>query len=308
MPEQNETSPNLDYHDGSRPLLADGASPARRKLALAVVALLLLVGAVGLNATMASLKLQFRKEAVELREPLATIAPTLGPWVQVSIDRRFPPDIEHELGTQEYIERQYVDTRHADPDVLAEWESADRKTDELRSKLLASVLRNDPMGLVRLHVAYYTGSVDTVPHIPDRCMLGGGFEMLDRGVATLPAKPLEDDTLGTRPLDVSLSRFQRPEGNGGAMRTTNVAYFFEVNGDYEHDAITGVRKRLQNLFETHAYFAKIEVAVDVPGTTPDPDAALAKGRLADFLSHVLPNVEQCLPDWEQVKAQAAATQ
>lgn len=284
----------------------DIASPRRRKLALGVVALLLLVGAVGLNATMASLKLQFQKEAVELRQPLAMIAPDLGPWVQVSIDRRFPPDIEHELGTTEYIERQYVDTRHADADVLAKWNAAERKTDDLRSELLMSVLRNDPMGLVRLHVAYYTGSVDTVPHIPDRCMLGGGFEMLDRGVVTLPARPLEDGSTGNRPLNVSFSRFQRPEGNGGPPRTTNVAYFFEVNGDYEHDAITGVRKRLQNLFETHAYFAKIEVAVDVQGPAPDPDAALAKARLADFLSHALPDIERCLPDWEQVKAQAAA--
>ena len=35
----------------------------------------------------------------------------MGPWVQVSIDQPLDPDIEHTLGTDQYIFRDYVDSR-----------------------------------------------------------------------------------------------------------------------------------------------------------------------------------------------------
>ena len=270
----------------------------RRVVALAIVGAILLAGALGLNVAAEALELSFKKEAVPPRRPIAAIPAEMGPWVQVTIDRRFPPEIEEELGTDQYISRTYVDLRRADDAVRAEWESAEVKDEALRGRLVESVHRRDRTGVVQLHVPYYTGSVDTVPHIPDRCMLGAGFDLAEAGTRTLDVRPPD-----AGPLTVSYREFQQ-RGHGGQQSVTNtVVYFFQVNGDYEHDAITGVRKRLQNLLETHAYFAKVEVGVTAP-TDPTAGDSAAVAALEDFLVHALPGIEGVLPDWRAVKAAA----
>jgi hypothetical protein len=263
----------------------------RRTAALLTVCGLLLAAAVGLNASVMALKLSFRKEAVPLRAPVTSVPGTVGPWVQVSLDERFSEEIEDELATREYLRRVYVDTRKADAEVLARWNAAQVKSAELREELQRSVVSRDPLAVVVLHVAYYTGAVDTVPHIPDRCMVAGGFDPVGRREAMLD--------LGERELRCSFVQFQ--ERSQGAPVTLSVAYLFQVNGDYEYDAITGVRKRLQDLRERHAYFAKIELMTQDRGGKAD--ASLA--AMSDFLSHALPEIEKVLPDWNAVRGQAA---
>lgn len=276
---------------------------SRRKFALVVVGGILLLGALGLNASASFLKLKFQKQSVPLREPVAAIPAELGPWLQVSVDTRFNAEMEAELGTLDYVERRYVDTRKVDENLMSRWREARSAapgtfdTDQLlqlRNEIARNAESNDPFASVRLHVAYYTGSVDTVPHIPDRCMLGAGFAAMGpTAVTTLPELRPDGE-----PLTVSLARFQMSDGRGGNALTSSVAYFFEVNGEYEHDAITGVRKELQNLFESHAYFAKIEV-----GTHAATDElAPAKEAISDFLLHALPAIQTCLPDWEEIEA------
>ena len=76
------------------------------------------------------------------------------------------------------------------------------------------------------------------------------------------------------------------------MPARNVAYCFQVNGKYEFDSIKGVRFRLQNIFEKYGYYAKIELA-----TFLGNDSAKARATMADFLSHAMPELEKCLPDW-----------
>jgi hypothetical protein len=274
----------------------------RQTIAFACVAAILAVGAIGLNASAKFLKLRFQKEAVELQQPIASVPEQLGPWLQVSIDTRMPPEIENELGTLDYIERVYIDTRKVPAGLMQRWEEArsnpNASADELlqlRGEIQQAAVTADPYAAVRLHVAYYTGKVDTVPHIPDRCMLGGGFEMMNRSTASFPALPGEEE------LQVSFAQYQQGQG-GRQTGTISVAYFFEVNGDYEHDAITGVRKRLQNLFESHAYFAKIEVGTTTPGDAIEP----AQEAMSDFLLHALPGLDTVLPDWDQVVASAEA--
>ncbi len=292
-------------------------SERRRFAALAIVGLILLAGAFGLNASVNAFKLQFKKEAVSLREPIAALPGRLGPWLQVSVDQRFPPDVEETLGTTEYVERRYVDTRQVDPKLVAEFdavmakpageETAQRLLD-LREQIFRDAVTTSPRSMIRLHVAYYTGAVDTVPHIPDRCMLGGGYDMLGqtRRVELPGVRTGNVDGVAGGAMPVSFSQFQMPAGPGQAAQTNSVAYFFQVNGDYEYDAITGVRKRLQNLFETHAYFAKIEAGVMAPSGTAAEDERLDQAVLSDFLTHAMPQIERCLPDWEQVMAEADA--
>ncbi len=268
--------------------------------ALVIVATIIAVAAIGLNASASFLKLNFRKDAVQPRSSIQSIPTRIGSWVSV-VEQKLPAEVEDELGTTMYIQRTYIDIAKADDDIREAYEAADVKSEELINSVANSALTNDPFARVSLHVAYYTGSVDTVPHIPDRCMLGAGFEMSRRETVVLPLPAGTSPDIAAEGLPVSFAAFEDPRE--GANRSVNrVAYFFHVNGDYEHDAITGVRKRLQNLFETHAYFAKIEISSTGPsGLTPDAEAGEAMTR---FLSEALPEIEAILPDWQAVMADA----
>jgi hypothetical protein len=260
---------------------------------MGIVCTILLAAGVGLNASVAALELSFRKEPVPLRAPVASIPAQLGPWIQLSADTKLSSEVEQTLGTQDYIQRVYVDRRLADPGVLARWEAAQVRTPELREELYQSVLARSPLAVMRLHVAYYTGAVDTVPHIPERCMLAGGFDPVGRTQADLRIE-------GRDPLRVSFVQFQERAGHAQPM-TFSVAYLFQVNGDWEHDAITGVRRRLQDLTERYAYFAKVELMTQGPQTP----AAEAQRVMADFLTHAVPEIERVLPEWSAVVAPKA---
>lgn len=268
------------------------AAPPKRRariLALALVGAVLLAAGVGLQATVSMLELSFQKEAVSLRAPLLTISSNVGPWMQLHLDKPLPPEIEAELKTKEYIQRTYVDTSLADERLLRRLEKIDELGMEeraaLREEIAADVVAKDPFALVTLHVAYYTGGVDTVPHIPERCMVAGGYDPVGREQADLD--------LGERVVPASFVQFQQSAGKV-RPQTLSVAYFFHVNGQYEWDAITGVRMKLQDLRVKRAYFAKIE-CMTVAG---EPEQAPAKAAIARFMSEALPEIERCLPVWE----------
>ena len=280
------TNASVNYNEPSTPSREEKPKTVSRVVATSVVAAILLAGALTFNFAVAQMDLRFRKIAMPLRQSMWALDSEVGPWVKVTTDTRFNADIEKELGTTDYVQRTYVDTRDADPKVFAEWNAATQKTDELRRKLLNSVAANNPLGIVNFHAAYYTGGVDTVPHIPDRCMVGAGFETTGRQEVDLPALP------DGAPLTMSFLQFEQRAGQQQVQRH-NVAYVFKVNGDYEADAITGVRLKLQDLRISHAYFAKIEVSSTTGGTETDESQA----AIADFLTYMLPAVDECLPVW-----------
>lgn len=269
-----------------------------RVVALVVVGAILLAAGVGLQATVTTLKLSFQKEAVPLRAPLLTISSRLGPWIQVGPDEPLPAEIEAELKTKEYIQRSYVDTRLADEALLRRLEKIEdlgmEERAALREEIAANVMAKDPFALVKLHVAYYTGGVDTVPHIPERCMVAGGYDPVGREQADLE--------LGDRSVPASFVQFQQSAGKV-RPQTLSVAYFFHVNGQYEWDAITGVRMKLQDLRVRKAYFAKIE-CMTVAG---QPEQAPAKAAIERLMRDALPEIERCLPVWEAEGSQGPET-
>lgn len=263
------------------------ASGVRRRFAFFFVAITLAVAAVILNVTVPAMKLSFRKLPVDPAEPLKMIGADLGPWAQISVDRALNPDFEHELGASQYVFRDYIDTRY-----MAE---KDRKallaaTMEDREKMRASgkLTNLDPRASLRFALTYYTGGVDTVPHVPDRCYAADGFAPSAYTVVDWPVLPRGKNTF--KSTGVRLINFE-DQIDSRQSRPRQVSYFFQVNGYYENDPIFGVRKRLQNLFDREAYFAKIELVTDLPTT----DAAGLV--MTDFLQHAMPDVERVLPHW-----------
>lgn len=273
------------------PIAPVHASGGRRRLDVAflLVAAVLLAAAIGLNATVQSLQLSFRKQPVSLQAPLKEIAPRFGPWVQVSADERLPYEIEETLAANEYVFRDYVDSRRVPEKVIREFEG---KTAGQRRAMLDAIREKMPEAVMYMAVTYYTGMVDTVAHIPDRCYIADGFEPSEYDIKRWACFESRGD-------ERSAARFIHFEDNVPGRRaiSRNVAYFFHVNGRYTNDPLD-VRATLQNLLEQHGYYAKIELM------TLLNDRARAAAVMDDFLSHALPAVEKSLPDWQALKASA----
>ncbi len=252
------------------------------------VALLLLVGAAGLNTVVQAMKLHFRKEAVPLRQPLTTLPPRMGHWVQVSVDRPLQADVEEVLGTRQYVYRDYVDDRIVPAGEIKAF--ADKSYAQRRAMLMRLQERH-PEAVVNLGVTYYTGLVDTVAHIPDRCYIADGYEPTDYDIVSWPIAAKIPGRANDPNVEVRFINFQDQVGRTRLKRS--VSYFFHVNGHFEQDPL-GVRRRLQNLLQKYGYYMKIETMTLVQEKEKSAQV------MQDFLTAALPHVAQCLPDWSKV--------
>jgi hypothetical protein len=263
----------------------------RRKVltpAFLLVAALLLLGAVGLNTAVPAMKLHFRKEAVPLRRPLTSLPVRMGHWVQVSVDRPLQEDVEEVLGTKEYIYRDYVDDRVVSASQIAEFQ--DKSYNERRG-MLAQLQQEHPNAVVNLGITYYTGLVDTVAHIPDRCYIADGYEPTSYDIVSWPIAAGIPGRSADPDVQVRFINFQDQVGRTRLKRS--VSYFFHVNGHFESDPLN-VRRRLQNLLQKYGYYMKIETMTLIQNKEQSASV------MQDFLTAVLPNVKECLPDWQKV--------
>ena len=267
-----------------------------------VAVVVLGIAAAGLGAATEFLQLHFKKEAVSLTKKLNEgIPPLVGEWVQVTNDEGLKSEVEEVLGTDQYINRTYVDRRQIEPSLVEKLK--DMGGGE-REQALSEIIKKTPEAVMHLHVAYYTGKADTVAHIPDRCYVADGFEVSNyeteqRQFGLYPSGK-------ERAASYHYINFEDQTGEG--RMTRNVAYLFHVNGHYESDAL-GVRRSLQNLIEKYGYYAKVELMTQSPSQaemqTPMRERAAKDRSLAamdDFFAAVLPGVEKCLPDWDALHA------
>jgi hypothetical protein len=274
-------------------------SPLRRCLkrpSFITVGIVLLVAAVTLNAATRYMELYFKKLPLPLRKSVETIPSRLGPWVQVSKDTPLEHEMEEVLGTDKYIFRDYVDTTRVSEKEIEAFEG--KSTDD-RARLLMSIQREKPDAVVRLAVTYYTGSADTVAHIPDRCYVADGFAPSEYQIVSWNVFP--DRPEGQREIPARLINFEDQVGVNTEFSTRNVSYFFHVNGRYESDPL-GVRASLQNLRERYGYYAKVELMTLL--RDKDKVAPVMRG----FLTYAMPEIEKCLPDWKKATAGAAGSQ
>ena len=271
--------------------MTQSASSRWKQPGFIVAVVILAVAAVGLNAAVNTLQLHFKKLPVALRHDLPTIPVDLGTWVQVTHDEPLPKDVQEALATDHYIFRSYVDRTKVSPSVLAGFEGL---TPQQRSERFARLQLEHPDACITMAVTFYTGLVDTVAHIPDRCYIADGFEPSSY---TTPKWDIGPNRLGKGPTDDPRIevRFIGFEDQTAAARVTRrVAYFFHTQGHYESDPLA-VRKRLQDLFKRHGYYAKVELMTQIK------DADKCQVVMADFLRSALPQVERCLPDWAAVE-------
>jgi hypothetical protein len=165
----------------------------------------------------------------------------------------------------------------------------DGKTPMERKTIAAAIEVRNPGDVVHLGLTYYTGLVDTVAHIPDRCYIADGYEPASY---TTPTWTLGPDALGNRfPLAVRFIYFEDQTGTNRVPKC--VSYVFHANGHYDNDSL-GVRRTLENLSERYGYYAKIELM------TIGNDQDLAAQSMTEFLTAARGQIEACFPDWSKV--------
>lgn len=250
------------------------------------------VAATGKQSILAWQEIVLHKEAVELRHKLTDLPLDKGSYSFVS-DQQLPPEIVDELGTEDYLSRWY--------------ENLD-------------IPEGQPGRLVRLHIAYYTGINDTVPHVPDRCFVAGGVQhkgltteiiAIDPSIATprdgqpgyqatallpLPGEPeFAPGTVTTLPQrEIDTVRFTYGSGDS-ADRDQHVIYFFAANGKFLASP-NAVRVQGFDIRDAHSYYCKIEV--QILGEN-DPEKVVE--HTTQLLNTFLPDIMACLPDWDDVK-------
>lgn len=253
--------------------------------------LMLGVRALGLHVT----KLPIYPESdLQLHSLHDTRSIELEGWERLGTDETMSPEAEEELGTGNYLSRYYRQT-------------------------------NPPEGrepvVVQLHLAYYTGMLDTVPHVPDRCLVGAGFVQIGgSSIVRIPVKvegwlvsedvpdwkapgktvrmwkgrSLETQGRVFMPRDIEnlrmkVQQFQTPDG-----QRLWAGYFFLANGGVVATA-DELRMLAFKITDDYAYYCKVQFTViGVENETEFADVA------ASMLDQILPDIMRRVPNWVDV--------
>jgi hypothetical protein len=192
-----------------------------------IVCVILLVSAMGIQTTAKKMKLHFRKLPIPLVKDLQEFdSGKMWPYKLVKKEQ-ISSEVVGELGTKDYLQARYEDT---------------------------TVGESDPGRNINLFVTYYTGNPDQVPHVPDVCYLGGGYDPEGAYLDTVkvPGSGQPDDKVPIRIL-----HFKNNKGITPIYHT--VVYFFSVNGKYAEERMK-VRWYLGDIRLKYAYFSKVEIS------------------------------------------------
>lgn len=210
------------------------------------------------------------KAAIPLRAPLGAMDVTAIHPYRVVHRHVLESTIVEALGTDQYLSWSLEDT---------------------------SVPPSDPLRRALLFVTYDTGGQNLVPHTPDECRLGAGYQ---------PARPHEN--LEVEVPSLRSGRTKVPIRVCTFMKTAvfnreemSVVYTFHCNGRFVASR-TGVRLLFHDPKDTYAYFSKVEVSF--PGATRE-QTVVGAVKLFDRVLPVLVNNQW--PDFEAAE-QAARTE
>lgn len=280
-------------------------TPNRARIAaFATVLVVLGVSAVGMGAAIKAFGIHLQKSSINAANGrvVASIPRETASWIAIGQDQIESAEVVETLRTQNYLNRIYV--------------QKDLPPGEKRVAL-------------DLHLAYYTGMIDTVPHVPERCFVGGGFQqtafaqiipldMDTSGWSPDPSVPenlageagqvfttqldythsstpgarvrLPRDVTPDRPAKMRISMYETP---GGAKVTAG--YFFIANGGTVPNA-TDVRALAFDLTSDYAFYLKVQVTTS-GADSPEELAEYA----ASLLSELMGEIMQCVPDWIEVQ-------
>lgn len=284
------TSPDSTARTPAPTSPAPAPRPMLRNPAYWLALVLLLGCAATLQASLERFRITLRKEAIypEERRTLDRMPREVGPFRFVG-ERRETTEVEETLGTENYVSRSYLidDGKNADGTPRVQH--------------------------LEFHAAYYTGMIDTVPHVPDRCFVGAGM-LVDQKLGDVKV-PLDPRNWSPHPDDPRYLRMANsdrvyvtlPRDPAGIallttrFRTSSAAkvhagYFFVANGGWVSSA-EGVRLLAFDRNSKYAYYLKVQFSSDSVANAEE------LARLSGiFLDYAFGDLMRCVPDWPRVEA------
>ncbi|MBN1804099.1 MAG: exosortase-associated EpsI family protein [Sedimentisphaerales bacterium] len=236
--------------------------------AFLICVVVLTTAGAGMSIAIKSFGVYLKKEPLPLKKSLDLLdEDDLGPYKIISKQKIENDEIITALGTEDYIQWILRDTEKIDSDNAEKF---------------------------MLFVTYYQ-LPDRVPHVPEECYAGGGFQRLASDSVTLEI----NDNAG---FDKKLRGKYLVFGNTKADfwrkgEKFPVLYIFRVNGEY---AASREEVRIvlnKNLFNKSSYFCKVELVFNQTLIPPDKEQAIKAGE--KLLAVILPVLEaKHWPDWE----------
>jgi hypothetical protein len=232
----------------------------------------------GMSITINKIGVYLKKEPIPLKKSLDLLDENgLDPY-QVEASKKLKIDNEEvlkALGTKYYIQ----------------WIISDANAD------VASPTKN-----CLLFITYYD-CPDKIPHVPEECYTGSGFQILKPDAGRRFGCHMGRSVPDGVTFQIMKNGFKE-EINGkyivfGSKDISDfghrvdrfpVIYFFRVNGEYaggREDARIALNK---NLFGKSSYFSKVELAFNQTSTPPDRKEAIAATE--KILSVILPVLEK----------------
>ncbi len=228
--------------------------------AFVICAAVLALATAGMSVATQKLGLYLKKEPLPLKKPLdAMDEKRLAPYRVLDRLRIENGEILQSLGTEDYLQWVLEDPR-----------------EPIRS----------PARELMVFVTYYR-LPDRVPHVPEECYTGGGYQRLNTDAVSFRMDETEDG----RAIPGRYLRFNKKAGGISlAPQQFPVLYLFRVNGEYagsRDDARMALNK---NIFRKHSYFCKVELVFNQSLAAPAKEDAVAAGER--LLRVLLPVLEQ----------------
>lgn len=230
--------------------------------AFVICVLVLAIAGVGMSITMRSLGIILKKEPLQLKQSLELLDEAdLAPY------RVVPPKLKilneevlTALGTDDYIQ----------------WIMED--TDQTPTS---------PVKKCLLFITYYP-LPDRVPHVPEECWTGGGYQRLRSEDVRLNVDNASDYKVN---IPAKYLVFGAKTANlwQSDIRVPNIS-FFRVNGQYAGNREEARIALNKNLFGKHSYFCKVELVFNASSATPSKEESI--GASEKLLSVILPILER----------------
>jgi len=226
----------------------------------------LAIAGAGLSIAVNRFGVYLKKEPLPLKKSLDFLdEKQLAPYRVIEKRKIQNEEIIKELGTEDYI--QWI---LENPNVAAD----------------SSVRR------CLLFITYYQ-LPDRVPHVPEECYAGSGYQRLSTDGVTFK--------INVNRLDKTIQGKYLVFGNAKSNfllgeRSFPVIYLFKVNGDYAGSRDEARIALNKNIFRRSSYFSKIELVFNQTFVAPEKEQAVAASE--KLLSVILPVLErEHWPEW-----------
>lgn len=211
----------------------------------------------------------FKKTPLPLRKPLSLLDERqLTPYRVVVKSKIENKEIIKELGTADYIQ----------------WVVED-----------STISADSAVHRCLLFITYYE-LPDRVPHVPEECYTGGGYQRLATDSVTfeINKKGIAKEIQGKYLVFGSTN-----SGHWHRSMKFPVLYLFRVNGDYAGSRDEARIALNKNLFGEYSYFCKIELVYNQGRVWPSREEAVA--ACEKLLAVILPILEsEHWPEWPVV--------